>query len=130
MAPVVAETVRLPAAIETLPRLRALLLVRVALAAADRESVAEGVRACIGVRATGHVPAVARATVPLKALAAVVRLMEPLVAVKAAEPEATLMAVLAAWVMFPEAETVRLPLLMATLPRLRALLLLRLALAA
>src|SRR5437763_15892890 len=55
--------------------------------------------------------------------------MAPLVALKLAAP-LTVRAVLAAWVMLPAALMARAPLLTATLPRLRALLLGRVALAA
>src|SRR5689334_1362392 len=103
-----ARMVKEPLLTVILPRLRAWLLARAALPAA----------------------VVVKVTVPLKALAALPRLMEPLLAVTVAVP-LTATAVLAAWVMAPLlAMTVKLPLAMATLPRLRALLLRRLTSAA
>src|SRR5438309_11879340 len=62
-------------------------------------------------------------------LAAVLSLMALLVAATAVVPAATLMEVLAAWLLLPVAAMTRLPLLTAMLPRLRALLLVRAALA-
>ena len=75
-------------------------------------------------------PVLARATAPLKALAAALRLMAPLVAVKLALPLATFREAPLACVMLPVAVTVRLPVVTVTLPRLRALLLAKLTLAA
>src|SRR5438477_610735 len=73
---VVAVTVRLPPGIEAAPRRSALLLIRLISLAL----------------------VLARPTAPLKRLAAALRLMAPLVALKLAAP-LTLRAVLAAWVM-------------------------------
>src|SRR5579862_4390075 len=59
---------------------------------------------------------------PPRLLAAALRLIEPLTALKEALPE-TDRAALAAWLMLPEALTARAPLLTAMLPRLSARLL-------
>src|SRR5438132_13523499 len=86
MLPVLARMVRLPAAMEAVPRLRALLLVR----------------------ATSLAPVLARATAPLKTLL-LVRLIAPLAALKEAAP-LTVSALPAAWPMLPEALMMRAPL--------------------
>src|SRR5437667_7724345 len=106
MLPVLARMVRLPAAMEAVPRLRALLLVR----------------------ATSLAPVLARATAPLKTLL-LVRLIAPLAALKEAAP-LTVSALPAAWPMLPEALMLSAPLLTETLPRVRAWLLVKAALPA
>src|SRR5438270_87551 len=95
-----AVTVSAPFATAMLPRLRALLFARVALPAA----------------------VTVRLTAPLKALAALARLMVPFVAVKLAAPPPA-RAVLAAWLILPVlAVTLRLPAAIEAVPRLRDLL--------